>query len=53
MKLVFALGIAALIAGCGADGAPVRPEVSAQTTVGVNSKSGVFSRNSVGIEVNL
>lgn len=46
MKRVMALTIV-LLAGCGADGEPIRPQVS--TTVGVGS-GGVTSSTSVTVE---
>ena len=53
MKSTVAVLGLALLAGCGADGEPTPPEVRANTTVGVNSQSGVYSRTSIGIEVKL
>jgi hypothetical protein len=57
-NLVYARAIAAVIGvgvltACGADGEPVRPTVSGQSTVGVNSNTGVFNNNSVTIGLEL
>ena len=38
-----------LLAACGVDGDPVKPEVSGSTSFGVNSKSGVSTSTTIGI----
>lgn len=45
-KVLFLVSLTALTA-CGADGEPVKPTVSANTTFGVNSESGSFSRSAI------
>lgn len=40
-----------LVAGCGADGEPVKPDVGVKTTIGVGSKSGPRVRNEVSVGV--
>ncbi|MGB1207906.1 MAG: hypothetical protein ACPG7W_01770 [Paracoccaceae bacterium] len=34
MKFIMALGMAALVAGCGVDGAPLKPELSTSIKLG-------------------
>ena len=46
MKRIATVLALALLASCGADGAPVAPEVSGTQTIGVNSDSGMFTRSS-------
>ena len=43
IALVLAMG---LLVSCGADGEPIPPEISSNHTIGVNSESGAFTRNS-------
>lgn len=52
-RIPAALALVALLAACGADGEPVQPRLTGKTSIGVNSNSGVYSRNSVGIEIGL
>lgn len=44
MKWVLALGLAALVAGCGADGAPEPPEGGAKLKVSGDARFGVVTR---------
>ncbi|SFA90456.1 hypothetical protein SAMN05421688_1628 [Poseidonocella pacifica] len=46
ISLLFILALAA----CGADGEPTPPRVTGDTTIGVNSKNGGFTRTSIGVE---
>ncbi|SLN48600.1 hypothetical protein AQS8620_02038 [Aquimixticola soesokkakensis] len=52
-RLVIACALSLGLAGCGADGAPQKPTISANSTVGVNSNSGLFTANSIGISIPL
>lgn len=45
-QAVMVLALAAL-AACGADGQPVKPTVKTETTFGVNSESGSFSKSAI------
>jgi len=50
MKPAFAvLSLAILLAACGADGAPIAPKYSAETSIGYNSKTGPFSQTKLGV----
>jgi hypothetical protein len=53
LKALGATALLALLASCGADGAPLTPTVSGNSTVGVNSSNGPFVENSMTIEVGL
>lgn len=39
----------ALLAACGADGAPVKPVYTAKQTIGYNSVTGSFTRTEFGV----
>ncbi|MFV2002043.1 MAG: hypothetical protein ACC619_03595 [Paracoccaceae bacterium] len=47
----FVAGLIALtvLAACGVDGAPLTPNFSGQTTIGVNSNTGAFSSTQLGV----
>lgn len=49
MKWVMAVLGLAVLASCGADGAPEKPELSANTTIGYNSETGSFNKSSITI----
>jgi len=54
MKLVVVILVAAFtLAACGVDGEPTAPKVSAKTTIGFNSKTGVYNNTSLGVEFKL
>lgn len=53
IRLIFATFAAVSLVACGVDGSPTAPEVSAKTSVGVNSKTGVFTQTEIGISVKL
>jgi len=44
------LGVA-FLAGCGVDGAPIKPQYTLTQTIGVNSKTGPFSRTGLHIDL--
>ena len=45
--------LSSLLISCGADGAPVKPILSATTKIGVGSKSGAIAKTSIGLSVGL
>lgn len=51
MKTVtgFAL-MAFVLVACGADGKPVKPTYTTQTTIGYNSSTGAFNKTRIGVE---
>ena len=50
MKAMILTCIAAVtLAACGVDGQPLTPSYSASTTIGANSKSGLFNGTSLGV----
>jgi len=54
MKLVIVISIAAFtLAACGVDGEPNAPKVTGKTTIGINSKTGVYNNTSLGVEFKL
>ena len=52
MRTVLVLGLLTL-AGCGAAGAPVKPQISGSATLGVNSNSGAYTDTEISIFVPL
>ena len=52
MKTVILCCIAAVtLAACGADGEPLNPTYSTETTIGYNSSTGAFNRTVFGISI--
>lgn len=50
MKLVIIACIAAVaLVSCGADGQPLKPTYTTNTTIGYNSKTGPFNKTSFGV----
>ncbi len=47
MKKVAMILALATVAACGVDGQPVKPTVKTETTFGVNSESGSFSKSAI------
>jgi hypothetical protein len=52
MRTVLLLGLLTL-AGCGAAGAPVKPQISGSATLGVNSNSGAYTDTEIAISIPL
>lgn len=48
-RILTALMFCGLVASCGADGEPTKPTVSANSTVSINSKSGLGTSTAIGI----
>jgi uncharacterized lipoprotein YmbA len=52
MKMILFMSAAAVVlAGCGVDGAPIKPQYTLKQTVGVNSRTGGFSRTALHIDL--
>ena len=51
IRVVCGLLSALLISACGADGEPLTPRYSAETTIGFSSNSGAYHRTAIGIEI--
>ncbi len=49
--LIFTCIAAVTLAACGVDGEPLTPTYSASTTVGVNSKTGLFNKTNLGVRL--
>lgn len=50
MKRIIAGCLAlAFLAACGADGEPLKPSYSTQTTIGYNSRTGPFNKTVFGV----
>ncbi len=49
-KLIAVIAGVLVLAGCGADGKPVKPTYSTKTTIGYNSVTGAFNRTVIGFE---
>lgn len=50
MKLIVtALVACVVLVSCGADGAPLKPKYSTETTIGYNSRTGPFNTTSFGV----
>ncbi len=50
-RLISGFLTALLLAACGADGEPLTPRYSAETTIGFSSISGAYHRTAIGIEI--
>ena len=48
-RIIAALFVTATLVACGAGGEPVKPQVGASTTIGVNSKGGSYTDTSINI----
>lgn len=54
MKLILVISVTAFtLAACGVDGEPTVPKVTGKTTIGINSKTGVYNKTSLGVEFKL
>lgn len=51
IRLIFGLLTAVLLAACGADGEPLTPRYSTETTIGYNSKTGAFNHTVFSVEI--
>lgn len=52
MKWIAITGLAVLgLAGCGVDGAPIKPQYTLKQTFGVNSRTGGFSRTALHVDL--
>ncbi len=49
--LIPALAALLALAGCGVDGAPLKPSYSVETKVGYNSATGPFNSTVLGIQL--
>ena len=50
-RLIYGLLTAVLLAACGADGEPLTPRYSTETTIGYNSKTGAFNHTVFSVEI--
>ncbi len=51
MRLIFTLAVLSVLAGCGADGKPLKPTYTTETTIGYNSRTGPFNKTVIGVEL--
>lgn len=51
IRISVLLSAFAFLVACGVDGEPLTPEYTTSTTIGYNSKTGSFTKTSIGIDL--